>query len=327
MKIGIIGTGVYSTSIALTLASNKDNKIVLWSENQKLVEDYKKTKKLNTIFKDKTIPKNISVTNTYEEALDDAEAVFLVTGVEYLDDVCKEIRNIIKPEVPVCIGTKGIASDSKKFVHEIAHRYLKNKITIISGPTFAVDIANLDPVGFVVAGKDKKVRTVIKKVFDFDDVRIDETDDLNGIAVCACVKNIYALGAGILKGLGYNESTRALYLTEVYEELGNILYKFKSSLTTLNGLAGFGDLVLTCSSEKSRNFTYGEMIGKKKNKKDAKKYLEENTVEGVNTLSALYPILKRKHVKCPVMDAIYKIVYEDENPQLLSSDLTKKPIK
>jgi len=327
MKIGIIGTGVYSTSIAITLASNKDNKIVMWSENEKLVEDYKKTKKLNTIFKDKTIPKNISVTNSYEEALDDAEVVFLLTGVDYIAPVCKEIRDLIKPEIPVCIGTKGIASDGKKFVHEIAHKYLKNKITIISGPTFAIDVANLDPIGLVVAGKDKKIRAKVKKVFDFEDVRIDETDDIYGVAVCACVKNIYAIGAGILKGLGYNESTRALYLTEIFSELGNILYKFKSNLNTYNGLAGFGDLVLTCSSEKSRNFSYGEMIGKKKSKKDSKKFLDENTVEGVNTLNGLYPVLKRKRVNCPVIYTIYDILNNEENPQELTKVIIKKTTK
>ena len=142
-------------------------------------------------------------------------------------------------------------------------------------------------------------------------------EDINGYAYKSEV-------TGILKGLGYNESTRALYLTEIFYELSNILYKFKSNLDTLNGLAGFGDLVLTCSSEKSRNFSYGEMIGKKKSKKDTKKYLEDNTVEGVNTLNSLYPILKRKRVKCPIINVLYDILYNDKNPQELTKIIIKK---
>lgn len=324
MKIGIIGTGVYSTAIALTLASNKDNKIVMWSENEKLVEDYKKTKKLNTIFKDKSIPKNISITNAYEEAIIDAEVVFLMPCVDYLDDVCKEIRKLIKPEIPVCVGSKGIASDSKKLVCDIAKKYLKNKISVISGPTFAADIANLEPIGFTLASKDKKSREKFKKVFDFDDVRIDLTDDIIGTSVCGCVKNIYAIGSGIINGLEYNESTKALYLTTVFEELGNILYKYNSTLATQNSLAGFGDLVLTCSTDKSRNFTYGKMIGSKAGKKEIKKFLEENTVEGINTLNAIYPILKRKRVKCPIIQAIYNILNNKENPKKLIEIIIKK---
>ena len=323
MKIGIIGTGVYSTSIALTLASNKDNKIIMWSENEKLVSEYKKTKKLNTIFKDKTIPKNINITNSYEEALQDVEVIFLIPAVEYLDKVCKEIKKIIKPHIPVCIGSKGIASDSKKLAYEIAKKHLKNKIAVIGGPTFAADIANLDPIGFTLASKDKKCREKFKKVLDFEDIKIDLTDDIIGTCVCGCVKNIYAIGSGIINGLGYNESTKALYLTAVYKELGNILYKYNSTLTTLNSLAGFGDLILTCSTEKSRNFSYGKMIGSKIGKKEVKKYLEENTVEGLNTLNAMYPILKRKKVKCPIIKAIYDILNNEEKPKKIIEIISK----
>lgn len=324
MKIAIIGTGVYSTSIALTLASNKDNKIVMWSESKDLVEEFKKTKKLNKIFKEKTIPKNISVTNEYVDCLEDAAIVFLITGVDYLEEVCQEIKPIIKPEIPVCIGTKGIAAESKKFVHQIVKKYLRNKIAILSGPTFAIDVANLEPIGFTLACKDKKVRKLLKNVFDFDDVRIEETADMNGIAICGCVKNVYAIGSGIISGLGYNESTRALYLTSVYEELGNILYHFKSTLEMQTSLAGLGDLILTCTSSKSRNYTYGEMVGKKGNQKETKKYCEENTIEGINTINALVILFKKKHIKCPILYTIYDILNKEEKPNKLIECIIRK---
>lgn len=323
MKISIIGTGVYSTSIALTLANNKDNKIVMWSENETLVEEYKKSKKLKNIFEDKVIPKNVSLTNSYEEVLNDTEIVFLMTGVEYLEEVCIAIKNIIKPNIPVCIGTKGIALNNNKFVHEIASKHLKNKIAILSGPTFASDIANLEPIGFVLASKSKKTRHIIKEALNFRDICIEETTDMTGTAVCGCIKNIYAIGSGIINGLGYNESTTAVYLTKIFEELGNILYQFKSSLAIQNSLAGFGDLTLTCSSTKSRNFTYGKMIGTKAAKKEIKNFLENNTVEGINTLNAILPILNKKHVKCPIIKTIYDILNNNENPKKLIEVIIK----
>ena len=288
MKIGIIGTGVFSTSIALLLANNKENQIILWSENENLVEEYKKNKKLNSIFKEKTVPKNITVTNSYDEALDQVEIVFLMTSVNYLDDVCKDIKHKINPLIPVCIGTKGIANDNKKMVHEIVHKHLKNKFALLSGPTFANDVAKSDPIGFVLACKDKKTREIIHTVFSFHSVFIKDSTDFAGVAICGCIKNIYAIGSGILSGLGYHESTNALYLTKVYDEIGEILYKYKSSLETFHSLACFGDLLVTCTSNQSRNYTYGEKLGKNGSKKALEKYRKENTIEGISTLEVIY---------------------------------------
>ncbi len=324
MKIGIIGTGVFSTSIALNLANNKENNIIMWSENTTLVEEYKKTKKLIPYFNNKTVPKNITITTEYQEVLENIDILFLVTGVEYIKEVCKNIHRILDSQIPVFIGSKGIGKENKKFVHEIAKKYLKNKISIISGPTFAEDVAKIEPLGFTVASKDKKSQLIINKAFEESPIYFEKSNDLTGVAICGCLKNIYAIGSGILKGLNFNESTRSLYFTEIYKELGNILYKYKSSLETLNSLAGLGDLNLTCNSNQSRNYSYGEIIGKKGNKKEAKKYLEENTVEGVDTLQVLYPILKRKHVKCAIVKTLYNIIYNEEEAKKLIEIITKK---
>ncbi len=324
MKIGIIGTGAFSTSIALLLASDKNKNITMWSENEKLVESFLETKKLNTIFKDKSIPKNIKVTNNYEETLKEADVVFLLTSINYLNDVCKDIKHLISPNIPVYIGTKGIAANSKKFVPEIVTKHLKNKIALFGGPTFANDVVAIDPIGFVIASKDKKCRAIFKSLFATNNVRIEESSDLNGVALCSCLKNIYAIGSGIISGLKYHESTNALYLTYVYQELFNILYKMNSSLETLNGLGGLGDLILTCNSPQSRNYSYGEKVAKKTSKTALEKYLKENTVEGLNTLEAIYPMFKRKHLKCPIIYSLYSILYQDENPQKLIDLIIKK---
>jgi glycerol-3-phosphate dehydrogenase (NAD(P)+) len=308
--------------MALTLASNKDNKITMWSENETLVKDFKKTKKLSTIFEDKNIPKNINVTNSLEEALTEAEIVFLIPSINYLEEVCINIKDIINPKIPVCIGTKGIKN--QKFAFEIAKKYLKNDISVISGPTYAQDLANLEPVGFTIASKRIRSRKKLKKVFSFSDIKIETTRDLIGISICGSVKNVYAIGSGIIKGLKYNESTQALYLTNAYHELEEILYYNESNLATIESLAGIGDLVATCTSEKSRNFTYGEMISSKANKKDITKYLKNNTIEGIITLEEIIPLLKKKHIKAPIIEAINNIINNDENPNILVNTITKK---
>lgn len=324
MKIGIIGTGVFSASLALALASNQNNEIVMWSENKKLVEEYKKTAKIPTLFADKMFPKSIKITNSYEEALKEAELVLLVTSVLYLESVCKEISSLLSKDIPIAIGTKGITDTGNLFVHEIVAKHLKNPITILGGPTFAIDVANLEPVGLNVASKSKKSIKIIQKAFQGTSVFLQPSGDMLGTALCGCVKNIYAIGSGIVKGLGYNESIHFFYLTEVYKELEIILFKFNSHLATLHSLAGFGDLVLTCSSSKSRNYAFGEMIGKGASAQNKEKYLKNNTVEGVNTLKALFPIMDKKHIKVPILNTIYRIVLENEHPSSLTKIITKK---
>lgn len=314
MKIGIIGTGVFSVSVALLLATEKENKIELWTENESLVQEFHKTKRLDAIFKGKEIPKNISVTHSYLDVVKDKELLFLATGVSYIESVCKDIAPLVDKKIPICIGSKGIALDSQKFVHEIALKYLKNPIAVFGGPTFASDVANLAPVGFLIASKKNKALQVIEKAFQNIEAQITTSHDLTGLALCGCVKNIYAIGSGIIAGLGYQESTRALYLTSVFQELENLLYRFHAEYATLNSLAGFGDLVLTCSSTKSRNYTYGEMLGKEE-KENAKVYLKENTVEGVKTLEGILPILKKKKINAPILYTIARIVLDNDNPK------------
>jgi glycerol-3-phosphate dehydrogenase (NAD(P)+) len=322
MKIGIIGTGAYSVGIAFVLSNNKDNKITMWSENEELVKDFKKTKKLNKIVEGKTIPKNISITNSMEDTLNDAEVVFLLTSINYVEDVCKNIKSIISPKVPICIGTKGIYD--KRFAYQIVAKNLKNPLTIISGPTFASDLINMAPVGFTLAGKNKKSALKVKNVLSFSNIKIETSKDMLGISINGCLKNIYAIGSGIIKGLGYNESTLGLYLTQSYQELANILCKYNSTMETLNSLSGLGDLIATCSSTNSRNYTLGSLIGKKTSSKEVTKYIENNTVEGYTILEVMSKMLKKKHVKTPLLNTIYNIVKNNENPQKLINEITKK---
>lgn len=327
MKIGIIGTGVFSASIANLLAQNTENKIIMWTENKKLATDYKKTNQMEPIFKDKVFPSNITLTGNYDTALKDVDLVFIMTSIHFLESVCTSIKEKINKTILVCIGTKGIAmlGEKRKFAYQIAKSILKNPLAVLSGPTFAEDVMALDPIAFNIACKGKKNKELLLKAFESQNVKIVFTSDYLGISLAASVKNIYAIGAGILTGLGYKESTLAYYLTAVYKELETILYMYESSLTTLHSLAGFGDLVATCSSSKSRNYHLGLLLGKKKSKKEIETFKENNTIEGLSSLNHCMTLFHKKHIKTPIMMAISKIVNEEENPNFLLN--TMKEIK
>lgn len=326
MKIGIIGVGAFSTSIALSLALKNSNEIVMWSENKKLVAAYEKTHKIENLYQDRLFPKNISLTTSYEEALNGVQVVFLVTGVSYIESVSREIKGLVDKTIPIVIGTKGIRENSEQLAYEVVQSILKNPLAVLGGPTFSQDVADFQPVGLELATKNKKVFSLVQSLFDDSKVKVVHTYDMRGVSICGCVKNVYAIGAGILNGLGYRESTSLLYLTAVYGELEEILYKCNSTLSIHHGLAGFGDFVLTCSSKTSRNYTYGEYIGKK-NKKDLKEYIKNTTVEGVSTATSLFPLFKKERIKAPIFHLIQEIVSGKKEPEALIEILMKEDKK
>ncbi len=321
MKIGIVGTGVFSVAMAHCLAQNTENNIIMWSENKELVEDYKKTKKMDIIFKGKVFPNNITLTNSYAEVVNDVELVFLMPSLTYLESVCESLKEYLVKTIPVIIGTKGMDKEKGLLVHQIVKKYLKNPISILSGPTFADDVLEGDQVAFTVACKGKKVKNQINRAFENTTTRIKFSKDLLGTALSGSVKNIYAVGAGIIEGLGYHTSTQSYYITAAFQELETILYMYDANLSTLHSLAGLGDLVATCSSNKSRNYAFGVLLGKKKNKKEITTYKEKNTLEGIASLEIVTQIFKKKHIKTPLITAIYQIVFEDAQPQILMDAL------
>lgn len=317
MKIGIIGTGVFSASIAYVLSSSTDNKIIMWSENEKLVTDFKRTNKMTSLFRDIVFPNNVTLTNELEESIKEIDCLFLMTSIPYLEKVCISLQDKLEKNIPICIGTKGIFGEKPKFAYEIVKQYLKNPLSVLSGPTFANDCIALDPIAFNIAYKGKKTKELFVRTFDVSNVKIVFTKDLVGTSICGCVKNIYAIGSGIMEGLGYKDSTKAFYLTSVFKELETILYRYESSITTLHSLAGLGDLIATCSSTKSRNYTLGVLLGKKKGESEIEKYKKENTLEGLSSLENIFPLFQKKHIKTPILSVLYKIAIENSNPSEL----------
>ncbi len=316
MKIGIIGTGFFSVGIAINLAENKENKIVLWSENKELVDEFQKTRKIKGIY-EKALPKNIDIVNVLTDVIDNSKVIFILSSINFVEEICINIKDILSSDIPVVIGTKGI-NEMGRFAYEIANKELDNNISLLSGPTFAEDLMEKSLVGFNLYAKNKNIFKEIKDLFNPKTTIIKYTKDLKGLEISGVLKNIYAIGSGIMSNI--SNSTTGLYLSYVFNEMYDILYKINSDFETLIGLGCLGDLIITCTNTNSRNFTYGTLI-KNKNKKELEKYLASNTVEGYKSLPNLYNLLKKKRIKTPILDAIYDIVINGEDKDLLISTI------
>ena len=314
MKITIIGTGVYSMAIAMKLAK-KDNDIYMWTESIDIENEYKKNHTIKSIT-DKRIPSNIHISSSYEDVLYNTDLIFIITSAKYVRSVCNNILPFYKGN-HVCIASKGIENETCSLLSNIVKKVLHTKnISVISGPTFAVDLMNDEPCGLAIAGNKNTIK-LVKSVLSDETLKLRESSDILGIQICGSVKNIIAIAAGILKGLGYSESTQAFLINESMHDIKNIIYYLGGKKKTILTYAGIGDLLLTCTSTKSRNYSFGYVIGSTKNKKDIQEYLNTHTVEGYYTLISVHKLLNNLGINMELISIIYDIVVNYEDPDKL----------
>lgn len=317
MKIAIIGTGLYSLSMAKRLAKNEKNNIVMWTEDNKKEEEFKKTNKIKSIFKDEVFNKNITVTTNLEECVKDAKVIYLMTSTKFLNNTLINLKSLYKKNQLIVIGSKGIDTNSSKFPSQLVKKVLKTtNLSVIAGPSFAVDIVADLPLALTLATKKKSIFNKVKSLYIEDNVTLEFSKDVIGLQLCSTLKNIYAIGCGIISGLGYPSSNNAIYLTKVIRELHEILYCYNSEMFSTFNYGAVGDLLMTCSEEKSRNFTYGVKLTAK-TKAAATNYLKKNTVEGLNVLECMYNVLKKKRIKAPIITNIYDIIYNKKDKDTL----------
>ena len=297
MNIGVIGSGVYAKALAKKFITSGNN-VTMWSE----LEDYSSL----------DVYDGINVTNSYEEAVLDKDLIYILINSKYIIDVLNNIKMYYKGCL-VVIGSKGILSDGTSLVDITKSILNTNSVAVISGPTFAMDISNMDPIGFTVASNDAFEYNLISK--SFNGVKLEYTNDIIGTELCGTLKNVYAIGSGIISGLSYGYSTTCLYLNNVINEISNIL-SILGNKNTINNLCGFGDLILTATSNNSRNFSYGNILASN-NKNKIDDYFSKNTIEGYENLLAYYKLFKDKGIDTPILNTIYDIIINNKEPKEL----------
>ena len=324
MNIAIIGCGVYGLAMANSLSMNKKNKIIMWTESEESLAKLESTRDSYPLLDGLHIPDGIKFTVSYEEALKDADIVYIMSAARYVGSVCQQMKPFITKDMHFVIGSKGIEQESCRFVHEVFFNNIKTKnLAVISGPSFAIDIAHGEPIALAVGTKSPSTFDLMKKLYKGSNIKLRKSNDLLGIELCGSIKNVIAVAAGILEGLGYQESTRAFLITESLHDIKELMHGLGGKRKTILTYAGVGDLLLTATSTKSRNYSYGVYLGKK-DFEGAKKYLEETTVEGYYTLKSVYSLLRKKKIKMPIVDLIYKIVMKDDDPNKLAQFLMEK---
>lgn len=324
MKISVIGLGIYSLAISKMLAKHSENEIFIWTEDKNKEKEFKNTKKIASIY-DGKIPKNIKISSNLEDVLKNTNIIYIITASKYVDIITEKMKNYVDVKTPVCIASKGIEESSQELLSNIVKKTLKVKnIAVISGPTFAVDILNEEPVALALASTTTLAEEMVIKSLANDTLKLRPSKDMIGIQMCGAVKNVIAIASGILSGLGYSNSTQSFLINESLHDIKDIIKIFGGKPKTILSFAGVGDLMLTCTSKKSRNFSFGYTIGSTKDQKKINEYLKNNTVEGYNTLDVIYKMINKKGLDIPLITTIYNIVYNGDDANKLANFLITK---
>lgn len=324
MKVTVLGTGAYGIALALMFYENKCD-ITMWtkfSEEKAMIEQEHENKLVLPKVK---IPSNIEITTNMAEAIKDSKVILIAVPAHAVDNIVHELKKHYQAGQHIIIASKGIENDTCLFPYDIVINNIKTKhIAVISGPSFAVDIAAKAPIGLSLATKSVETERIAKETLQNEYLKLRTTDDFLGVSICGSIKNVIAVASGMLSGMGLPESTRAMLITESLHDIKELIHALGGQKKTILSFAGFGDLLLTCTSTKSRNFRYGYMVGSRLPKSEIDEYVNNTTIEGLYTLTSIYQLVKNKQVDMPIIDLIYDIIFHQADPALLTKFLISK---
>jgi glycerol-3-phosphate dehydrogenase (NAD(P)+) len=311
-NIAIIGTGAFGLALATMFNENKNN-ITMWSKFENEINNLKNT---NT-FQNYKLPNNINYTTNIEQCIKNSDLIVIAIPVAFIKDTIKELKKYYQ-NTPILIVSKGIEQNSNLFAIDIVKNEIKTKdIGVISGATFAIDMIKKQPMGLTLATKSNKLQKLVMNTLKNKYLNIQYTKDIIGVELCGSIKNVIAIASGIIDGLGYGESTKYLLITKAIYQIQNFIILFKGNKNTILTYAGIDDIFMTCSSNQSRNYTLGSLIGSNTNKDKIEQYKKETTIEGLYTTKSIYDLFKSKNIDNELITIIYSILYENTDPNKL----------
>lgn len=326
MKIGVIGAGSWGTAISIHLAK-KGYEVEVWDRNQDLINEIN-TKHTNEHYlKNVVIPDNVKGVLEVKDCIDGKEILIFAVPSHALRPVCENVKEYIKKEQVLVSLVKGLENKTFERMSEIIKEECPNNdVVVLSGPTHAEEVAASIPTTIVAASEKIDAAEFIQDVFMDNNFRVYTNHDVVGVEIGAAVKNIVALAAGISDGLGYGDNTKAALMTRGIAEITRLGIKLGADPMTFAGLAGIGDLIVTCTSMHSRNRRCGILLGKGVDLETAKQQIGM-VVEGVSATEAVYNLANKVGVEMPIVNALYDVLFNGRDPRDAVNELMTRDKK
>lgn len=327
MKLTVLGAGCWGLTLAWLLTDNFDE-ITVWGRAQDLTEDLIKNKHCSKPLEVQLADK-IEVTSDLAGAINGAEIILSVVATSGTRDVCEQLKAAgIKPEQILVNASKGIELPSLKRMSEVIKDVLpEQKLVTLSGPTLAKEVLQGKPTAASVACEDIETAEIVQKACTVPNkFRLYTNTDVIGVELGGSLKNVIAIASGFAKTMGLGDNCTGTLLTRGMAEIVRVSIRLGANPSTLYGLSGMGDLIATCSSPMSRNYTVGAMLARGKKIDDILAELG-SVAEGVKTSRAICELAKKLEIDAPVSNAIYEAVYTDITPEQLLAKLMNRRLK
>lgn len=325
-KIGIIGAGAWGTALA-NIIRRSENEVVIWAREHEVVTAINETHENPYFLKDIKLDKEIRATNSLSEVTD-ADILFLVTPAQHVRKSLQALE-ALPPEKPLVICSKGVELETGNLMTQIAQEELPgSKVGVMTGPTFAEELGRGLPSAVTLAFSDKDtaqfiIDTVASKTF-----RLYHNEDVIGAQIGGAVKNIIAIACGAAYGMRLGESARAALMTRGLAEMARLASAMGASRTTLLGMCGVGDLMLTCNSMKSRNFSLGAALGEGRTLDEILTEREGKAVtEGVDTARAVKVMIDAQAVSMPISEIVFEVLTQSLPIRDALDKLLERPLE
>ena len=307
-RIGIVGSGIWGTALGIT-AERAGNSVLCWARDEKVVNDINCNHKNSKYLENVILSENIKATSDLSEVFEFARVVLLCVSAQFTREMLQKIRPYVKKETIVVLCAKGIEEKSGKMLSEITDEELSGvDIAILSGPGFARDVADKKFVSVTIGARKEEIARIVTEMLGSTYFRPYMTTDIISVQIGGSLKNVIAIASGIVEGANFGDGARAALITRGFHEMAKMTEKLGGKLTTLKGMCGLGDLVMTASCLESRNFSFGVEVGKSGN---AKEVMEKNTrtVEGIFTTKAVVKRAKELGIEMPISEMMEKLLF------------------
>ncbi len=326
MKISVLGAGSFGTSMANVLATN-GHTTTLWAREPHLVEEILNTHQNSTYLPNVQLHNELSVTTSFAD-VQDSDCTFLAIPTQYIRSTFEEFSFDITSPIVVNLSKgieKGTLFRGSQIIQEVGS-IEESRFCCVAGPSHAEELAQSIPTAIVAASKNAEISIAVQKIITNYFCRVYTSSDVIGAELGGSLKNVIAIASGIIDGLQLGDNTKAAMFTRGLAEISRLGVASGATMSTFYGLAGIGDLLVTCNSQHSRNRFVGEQIGEGKKLSDILAGMN-SIAEGVVTTASAFELSKKMNVEMPITEQVYRILFEDKNPSVAMTDLMTRSSK
>lgn len=328
-KIAVIGAGSWGTALASVLALNQYH-VQMWSHSSVIAEEITKFHTNNKYLPTTTLSSMITCTTSIDEAVQDTKVVLIVVPSHAMREVGRQLAPFIKEDMIVVHASKGLEMGSFKRMSEVLKEELPvcihERIAVLSGPSHAEEVVKGNPTTVAVSIEDEALAHCIQNMFGNDSFRVYRNQDIIGVELGGSLKNIIAIGAGILDGLEFGDNAKAALLTRGLVEITRLGVKMGATPATFFGLTGMGDLIVTGTSPHSRNWKTGNLLAKGYTLDEALAELGM-VAEGVKATKVAYELSKKEDIDMPIVSELFHVLFEEKDPKTAVVDLMNRTFK